>query len=133
MNSNEIARKFYDQGLSGKWLSKKQADWLYNQACYEADRRLTVHGTPTANGMFTLGNGTSIGWDISISPVNGCARFHVINVSDISEQKQSEREVQLENGKAFARASKNMPYVDAELIARMYKVPVDVAQGWLDE
>src|SRR4029077_10737697 len=135
MTSDEIARKFYDQGLANKWLSKKQAAWLYNQACDEAKRHLTHHGTPTAGGLFTLDNGTSIGLDIAISPVNGCAVFQTRNVSEIAAKQEAERVEMIEQGKQFAQMVKDSPMADlydAVHIARIYKVSVEMAQGWLN-
>src|SRR5690349_6468049 len=136
MNSDEIARTFYNQGLSNKWLSKKQSEWLYNQACREAKRHITRHGTPTANGLFNLEDGTAIGWEIAISPINRCTVLQTRNVSELMQKQEAERAAQIEGGKQFIQNIKGTPFEDhypPELIARMYKVSVAQVKEWFTQ
>jgi len=136
MKSNEIARKFYEQGLSDKRLSRKQTDWLYQQYCREANRHVSHHGTPVAGGLFTLDDGTSIGWDIAVSPRNGCSIFQTRNITELSQRQDAERQELLARGKEFAQTAKNSPmadHYDAQLLARMFKVSVELAQEWLNQ
>src|SRR5256885_11832033 len=90
MDSNKIARMFYERGQGDKWLSRKQTSWLYDQACREAGRKLTNHGTPVSGGLFTLENGTALGWEISVSPQNGCAMLRITDVSALQQKREEE-------------------------------------------
>jgi len=133
MRTDEIAKTFYGRGLANQWLTQRQTSWLYGQACREAGRKLTTHGTPTANGSFQEGE-EMIGWEIAVSPRNGCAAFRTQSITALSRQKEEERARELESGRQFAQIVKNTPYADIhppELIAQIYHVSVDVAKEWL--
>ena len=135
MHSNDIAKSFYDQGRADKWLSAKQTSWLYQQACRESGQKLSTHGTPTASGTFALESGELIGWSISVSPINGCARFQTHSVTAIAEQVSAERESRLETCKLFCQRVKEIPsmidFYPPETIARMYKVSLSQVNEWL--
>ena len=137
MHSNDIAFQFYNRGRASKWLSAKQTSWLYGQACREAGRHLTTYGTPTANGMFPLSSGEVIGWSISVSPVNGCARFATHSVTALNAQAIAEREDQLDRGRQFCQLLRKHPEMSdlypLEVITRMFKVSLEQAQEWLGE
>lgn len=135
MHSNDIAKQFYIQGRANKWLSQKRTSWLYGQACRDADRKLTTHGTPTASGMFEVESGETIGWQISVSPVNGCARFATHSVTELHNQAMAEREDQLERGKEFCQLLREHPEMAVihppDLVARMFRVSVTQVEQWL--
>jgi hypothetical protein len=137
MHSNDIALQFYNQGRANKWLSAKQTSWLYGQACREADRHLTTHGTPTANGVFTLASGEVIGWEIAVSSINGCAIFRTHSVTALVEQQNAEREATLDRGRQFCQLLREHPEMSdlypLEVITRMFKVSLEQAQEWLKE
>ena len=135
MHSNDIAKNFYNQGRANKWLSARQTAWIYGQACREAGKKLATHGTSTANGSFSLESGETIGWEISVSPINGAALFRTHSVTAIHEQAMSERESQLKNGKQLCQRIKEIPAMadlyPPDVIARMFKVSPGQVQVWL--
>lgn len=133
MNSNEIALNFYKQGLANKWLSQRRTSWLYGQACREAKRKLTTHGTPTANGMFTLESGETIGWEIAISSQNGCAVFQTHSVTALIQQQEAERESLSKDGAMYARTYAERFHMDTTVLARMFKASVAQVEQWIRE
>lgn len=130
MKADEIAKNFYEQGRSSTWLSAKRAAWLYEQACRDAQRKLTTHGTRTADGQFTNEAGEFISWHIALSPKNGCAAFHTENITEMVRKQEAER---AEREAAYARAI----HVALERgftlpqIAEMWCLPVETVQGYL--
>ncbi len=130
MKADEIARTFYEQGLSNTWLGAKRAAWLYDQACREAQRKLTTHGTRTADGQFTNEAGEMISWRIVLSSKNGCAAFHTENITETVRKQESER---AEREAAMARAilvALERGFTLAQL-AQMWCLPLETVQGYL--
>jgi hypothetical protein len=136
MTSNDIAHQFYKQNLAGQWLSKKQTSWLYGQACREANRQLTIHGTPKAGGMFTLESGEAISWDIAVSSQNGCAVFKSYSVTALMEKQKAEQEAIREEVKELCKIIRGTTLKDLyspERLAQRYKVPIETIHSWMEE
>lgn len=133
MTSNEIALNFYNQGLANKWLSQKRTSWLYDQSCREAHRKLTTHGTPTAGGMFTLESGETIGWEIAVSPINGCAVFQTKSITALMQEQEAERNAYLEAGAKYARTYAERFHYDVNTLALMFKVSLAQVEQWIAE
>lgn len=73
MDSNQIAQAFYNQGKGGKWLSRKQSEWLYNVAVSERGFRTNDH---TVKGCFD-GTEGKVFWTFVQSPVNHCGILQI--------------------------------------------------------
>jgi len=130
MKADEIAKTFYDRGLSNRSLTAKQSAWLYDQACREAKRKLTTHGTRTASGSFQDEQGEMISWSIALSPRNGCAVFQTANITEIVRQQEAER---AEREAATIRAIQvaRERGFSLEQIAEMWFLPLERVQGYL--
>lgn len=136
MKSNEIAKRFYRPDQQSHWLTKKQTRWLYEQACLEAQHALLEHGTPSADGEFTIDDETVIGWSIRVAR-NGCAKFSTKNLTAQHVKMRADEVAMIERGKEFVRTTLGTDFeklfCTAEQIGIVFNVNEDVAQSWIDE
>lgn len=77
MTADALAQQFSERGLSGRWLSRKQTDFLAGLASqsrgangYDAMRHTWV-------GAWVSERGDSHSWSLYISPINRCGLFSV--------------------------------------------------------
>lgn len=105
LSSNDIAKKFYNPARTSYWLTRKQAEWLYGQALYEANGAplRAANNTPQASGMFHTDAGEAISWQVTL-PRQGGGAFKCESVTARIEEQERERAA-LERGRdAVVRA-----------------------------
>ena len=100
MTPDTLAQQFSERGLSGRWLSRKQTDFLVNLSRQRGSAARYDGMRHTWHGGWTSEGGDACSWTLYISPLNKCGLF---NVSTYTVERGRLEQEKRELGDAFVK------------------------------